>query len=143
MPALVIFRLPSHPGPGYDDWDVVEVLPAQQHPGLAVVTEPWRYGFIYVEDKAARFVAARLLPPLEEDLAEDGADAGDFKRIARRRRKILPAFLPAESAFRRYRRFTAPLVVKMAWATLRDEMHDKRADHPHLLPGGRGDTVLD
>lgn len=143
MPALVIFKLPQHPSSDYDDWDVVEVLPAQQHPGLAVVEEPWRYGFIYVDDRAHDFVRARLLPSLEEDVAEEGADPGDFKVIKRRRRKILPAFLPDEAAFRRWRPFTAPLAVKIGWLVLRAEMQDKRADYPHLLPGGRGDTELD
>ena len=143
MPALVIFKLPQHPSSDYDDWDVVEVLPAQQHPGLAVVEEPWRYGFMYITDRAAPFVAARLLPPLEEDVAEEGADPGDYRVIKRRRRKILPAFLPDEAAFRRWRPYTAPQAVKMTWPELRDEMHDKRGDHPHLLPGGRGDTALD
>ena len=45
MPCLVIFKLPQNPNSSFEAWDIIEVLPAQQHPGVAVAEEPWRFGF--------------------------------------------------------------------------------------------------
>lgn len=125
MPCLVVFKLPQNPNDSYDAWDVVEVIQAQQHPGEEVVLEPWRYGFLYITDKNSPFVRPRLLPELlgEED------EEGNAPVIKRRRYRLIPAVLPDEAQYRRYRPYTAPEAVKVVWADfLATHRHDKVND---------------
>lgn len=135
MPCLVVFKLPQHPSSEYDDWDVIDVLPEDQHPGQAVVGMPWRYGFLFITDKRADQVRSRLVRPLYSDTLEYDGGTHNHELLGRRRRKILPAFLPPSVKVRKYSPYSSDDAVKFSWAEFNTNTHDKRADHG-LGPGG-------
>jgi hypothetical protein len=87
MPSLIIFKLPTHPNASYEDWDVIDVLDAEQHPGAGIVTGPTRYGFVYITDAEPDVVRPILTESLlaAQDNSGDGGDVGDFDVIKRRK----------------------------------------------------------
>jgi len=131
MPCLVIFALPQLAADSsYDAFDVIEVLPRGQHPGTAVVDGPTRFGFLWIDNREAPFVKENLLEQHRGLTPEDGADAGDFPYLKRRRFRLRPENLPLDdSVYRQFRIFDNPASMHVDWADLLStHRHDKRDD---------------
>lgn len=89
MACLLVFIQPDHPSVAFDPGDVLAVLPAGQHPGLAMTSGADRFGFLYITDKECEDVCSDLTDPVPLD---DGQD--DYTILKARRWGIDSTALP-------------------------------------------------
>ena len=117
MPALVIIAGPSGGLNGYNDWDVVDVIPASADPGAAVRDNtPARFRFLYVSNASVEQLQA-LLQPMEDANMPAGED-GQRELLAKRITKVRVDSLPSDSeTYRDYNDALAVIVTSSVMNT--------------------------
>ena len=133
MASLLVFCTHGLRVPGYDLFDVIEVLPAAASPGSTIeANEPWRYGFVYITDKDPsdpEMVAAK--DGAYDDVADE---VGDFEQVSKRKFRIIQNAIPGNpKRFLTYHPWgsdgsSVPNNCKYTWAQVKNYVKNKLDD---------------
>ena len=126
MPALVICSAPGADAPGYQPWDVVEVLEAGQDPGASVrANARGQFAFCYVSNANAAELLSLLEPELDDAVDIDGEEKRD--EIVKRKRKLRCDLIASDQGgknpftYREYRDARALQITQSQTATYQRE----------------------
>ncbi len=112
MPCLVIFNLPAHPNTGYQPYDIVEVLPHDQHPGTSMVEGKTRFGFVYVTDRTRSEMRMYLEPEYSKtEIDPDGVPV----RANRRQWAVDVTTTILSGAYTKYSPYGDPAAVELTY----------------------------